>query len=287
MARSVFVSFLLEQCDRLKDPVHRAACEAWVVQDQHVNMLSYLGHTLTYQGYVEQGRRRLNAALTEARELRHALTLANALFWMSLFEHMIGSHHDAQRYTKELAALSNEEGFPFFVGWAIVLQGWSLATLGNPQEGLDLSTKGLSMIRAMGSSVATAFILTVLAEAHGTLGRPLEGLGCLGEASQIIETNEVRWDPLEVLRLRGELLVATGDRTMAEASYHQSLAVATQQGTKMFELRAATSLARLWRDQGKRSEARELLAPVYGWFTEGFDTLDLREAKALLDELAS
>ena len=143
------------------------------------------------------------------------------------------------------------------------------------------------MVRANGTVTGTPAIHIVLAAACARTGRPIEGLNYLAEAAQIIETSEERYSEAEVHRLRGELLTATGDRTAAEQSYHQALAVADRQCAKLFELRAATSLARLWRDQGKRPEARDLLAPVYGWFTEGFDTLDLKEAKALLDELAT
>ena len=118
------------------------------------------------------------------------------------------------------------------------------------------------------------------------LGQPLEGLDHLAAAAEIIETKEERALEVELHRLRGNLLRATGNRSTAEQSYHQALAVARRQSAKLFELRAATSLARLWRDQGKRREAHDLLAPVYGWFTEGFDTPVLQDAKALLDELA-
>jgi predicted ATPase len=117
------------------------------------------------------------------------------------------------------------------------------------------------------------------------LGRPVEGLNCLAEAAQIIETTDERFAEAELHRVRGDLLNATGDKAAAEQSYHQALAVALRQSEKLSELRAAMSMARLWCNEGKRDKARELLAPVYDWFTEGFDTLDLKEAKALLDEL--
>jgi len=123
------------------------------------------------------------------------------------------------------------------------------------------------------------------AEAYAKLGQPVEGLNCLAEAAQIIESTDERIAEADVYRLRGDLLNATGDQAAAEESYHQALAVARRQSAKLFELRAATSLARLWRHQGKPQQARELLAPIYGWFTEGFDTLDLKEAKALLEQL--
>jgi predicted ATPase len=117
------------------------------------------------------------------------------------------------------------------------------------------------------------------------LGQRGEGLNCLAEAAQIIESTEERLDEAEFHRLHGDLLNATGDRSAAERGYRQALGIAVRQRAKLFELRAANSLARLWRDQGRRNDARELLAPVYGWFTEGFETRDLKEAKTLLDEL--
>ena len=124
-----------------------------------------------------------------------------------------------------------------------------------------------------------------LAAAYSALGRPVEGLDCLGEAAKIIEKTGVRQSEFDVALARGDLLLATGDRIMAEESYRRALAIATQQGAKTSELRGATVLARLWRDEGKRAEARNLLVPIYNWFTEGFDTPVLMEAKALLDEL--
>jgi predicted ATPase len=130
-------------------------------------------------------------------------------------------------------------------------------------------------------------MLKILAEAYGAVGLPAQALTYLDEATKIIDVTGERWDEPEMLRLRGDLLISTGDHARAEASYHRALEVASQQGSKLFELRAAANLARLWRDQGRRDEARDLLAPVYGWFAEGFDTRDLKEAKALLDELSS
>jgi predicted ATPase len=144
----------------------------------------------------------------------------------------------------------------------------------------------LANFRATGAVTTVPFFLTMLAGALGNAGRPTEGLKQLNEAVQQIEATEERWSEADVHRVRGELLIAVGDAVVAEKSLYQAIGVARRQSAKLFELRAATSLARLWRDQGKCTEGYHLLAPVYGWFTEGFDTLDLKEAKALLDELA-
>ena len=142
------------------------------------------------------------------------------------------------------------------------------------------------MLRATAAVIDTPRMLTGLAEAHRRLGHPVEGLNCLAEAAQVIEATDMRRDEAELYRVRGDLLNATGDPAAAEQSYDQALVVARGQSAKLFELRAATGLARLWRDQGKRTEARDLLAPIYGWFTEGFDTPVLQDAKVLLDQLA-
>ena len=277
---------LFEQCDALSDPAHRAVLAAWVAQDQYVQTLLYLAIILAVQGYIEQGRTRLNSALTEARRLRHAHTSAEAFQWASIFEIFLSWPHEANRYAQELTVLSNEHGFPYWAVWGNFCQGYSLTMLGRPEEGLHLMTNGLSSLRAMGAFVGMPWALTGVAAAYGALGRPVEGLDCLGEAAKIIEKTGERANEFDVALSRGDLLLATGDRTTAEESYRQAFAIATQQGIRLSELRGATALARLWRDEGKRTEARNLLAPVYNWFTEGFDTPVLMEAKALLDALA-
>jgi predicted ATPase len=190
-----------------------------------------------------------------------------------------------QRHAEELLALSTEHGFPLFLGWAKGHRGIALTALGQPQEGLTLIRQALAAQRAAGCVAAVSIVLMWLAETYATLGRPIEGLNYLAEAAQIIATTEERCHEAELHRLRGDLLNATGDKPAAEQSYHQALAVAERQSAKLFELQAATSLARLWRDQGKHTEARDLLVPIYNWFTEGFDTPVLQDAKALLDEL--
>jgi predicted ATPase len=160
-----------------------------------------------------------------------------------------------------------------------------LIALGQAQEGLALVTQGLAAIRATGAVAITSLPLMWLAEAYALLGQPVEGLNCLAEAAQIIEATEERLDEAELHRVRGDLLNATGDRPEAERNYYQALVVAERQSANLLQLRASISLARLWRNQGKRIEAHEMLRPVYGWFTEGFDVPDLIEAKALLAEL--
>jgi class 3 adenylate cyclase/tetratricopeptide (TPR) repeat protein len=277
---------LFERCHRLDDPVHRTVYAEITMADPHHLMLKYLGKTLTFVGYIDQGRARLNQALKDARQHGHLYTLALVLGYDAWIESATRSPHEIQRHAEEAVALATEHDFPLMLAHGIVSRGWALTALGQAHEGLALITKGLSMNRAIGAVAFTPSMLTGVAEAYGRLGQPVEGLNCLAEATQIIEATDERRDEAELHRVRGDLLLATGDQAAAEQSYRQALAVAQRQSAKLFELRAAISLAGLWRDQGKRAEARDLLAPVYGWFTEGFDTRVLKDAKALLDELS-
>jgi predicted ATPase len=246
-------------------------------------MLAYLALTLAYLGYIDQSRLRLEEALTETRRLRHAQTLAGVLIFAN-WTGWITRSPELGRYAEELLAISTEHRFPFHFGWATAFHGASLTALGQAHEGLTLLTQGLEALRATGTVMNTSIVLMWLADAYAKVGQPADGLNCLAEAARIIETTEERNSEAELYRLRGDLLNATGDPSAAERSYHQALAVAKLQNAKLLELRASNKLARLWCRQDRRGEARDLLAPIYGWFTEGFDMLDLKEAKALLEE---
>jgi predicted ATPase len=190
-----------------------------------------------------------------------------------------------RRPAEQAVSLSTEHGFSWWLAFGLIYRGWSM-TLGGSEEGYGLIAKGLALHRATGGVAYRAFALILLAEACGKLERTTEGLNYLTEAEEIIDTADDRHHAAELHRVRGGLLNATGDQIAAEDSYHRALQVARRQSAKTLELRAANSLARLWRDQGKRDQVHDLLAPVYGWFPEGFDTRDLKEAKALLEELA-
>jgi predicted ATPase len=211
--------------------------------------------------------------------------LAFVLAEVGWVEWVASSHDEGRRYAEEMQAVSSEHGFPFWLAFGDIQRGWAFSAGGRAQEGLTLITRGIVAFRHAGSVISTPFALTRLAEAYAKLGRPTDGLRSIDEAVQIIQTTSERRDEAEVYRVRGDLLMLMEDQA-AEECYHQALAVSARQRAKAFELRAATSLARLWRDQGRREDARELLAPVYGWFTEGQDTRDLKEARKLLDELS-
>jgi predicted ATPase len=280
----------LEQGLALFKPADRPYYATLTPQDGRVLMLCFLSNALAAMGYVDQSLDSAEDAVAEARRLGHRYTLAIALA-LSLPQYCIGgraahSPSEALRRSKELEVLSTQHGLSSFLGNAMVWRGLSLAALGNPQQGVEVIKQGIAAMRASGVSSFIPYSITQLADAYGMAGQPAAGLEWLGEAISIIEATGERWYEAEIRRLRGDLLRAAGDDTTAEASFRDAIAVASKQQAKLFELRASTSLSRLRCDRGKRTEARELLAPVYGWFTEGFDTLDLKEAKALLEQLA-
>jgi tetratricopeptide (TPR) repeat protein len=190
-------------------------------------------------------------------------------------------------HVEETLSLATEQNYQLYLAYALADRGDWLIKLGQPQEGLTLCSQALAKYRAIGHVNGSAGLFASLAVAYASLGQPDEARNCLAEAARIIETTDERVYEAEVLyRMPGDLLNAAGDRSGAEQHYRQAIAVAERQSAKLLHLRASISLARLWRDQGRRTEAHGLLASIYGWFTEGFDAPVLKEAKALLDELA-
>jgi predicted ATPase len=183
--------------------------------------------------------------------------------------------------------LATERGFPHWAALGTSLQGWALAMQGQGEAGMAQVRQGLAAWRTTGAALTVPFLCTVLADVAAHLGHPADGLQALAEAHTLVEQHEERWWEAEISRLRGVLLLRQPGTPPAEAEawLQRALDVARRQEAKSLELRAAMSFARLWQQQGKRQEAHDLLAPVYGWFTEGFDTADLQEAKTLLDEL--
>ena len=184
-----------------------------------------------------------------------------------------------------LIAVADEHSFSYPRPVGTVFRGWALAGSGQTGEGISLLRAGVAAFHETGAVTEVPFFLTLLAEAEGRAQERDEGLGHLADAERLIAATEARFADAELHRVRGELLRAGQDPAGAERSFSHAIGIAQQQSAKFWELRAAISLARLWREQGKRDAARKLLAPIYGWFAEGFDTPVLKEAKALLDEL--
>jgi len=227
-----------------------------------------------------------DAALEEARRLSHPPTLAVALHRAWETESFVGLEPALLlQNADELLALAAEYGLGFYRARGLVERGWCLAALGRADEGIPILTAGLAGWDQLGFIAFKPWALARLAEARRMAGQWQTALEHLADARRLAEDTGNRWFQAETIRLTGEMLVAMCDPTGAEASYHEAIAIAQQHSARLWELRTATSLPRLCRDQGKRSEAHDLLSPVYGRFTEGFGTPDLRDASALLAEL--
>jgi class 3 adenylate cyclase/predicted ATPase len=277
----------LESALSLWDPMHRAFWPS--PEDVYVTTLIELSRTLLYLGYVDQAHLRRTEALTEARRcLSYTVAFALCLAWWGIDWQIEGVRSAPRilRSADEVLAISTEQGFPLYASFGKIMRGWCLSALAQTAEGIPLIHEGLAIWRGTGANLAVPIFLTMLAEAYGMAARPDEGLKQLDDAAGLVEKTNERWAEAEMHRMRGKLLLLIRQHAAAEVSYRYALESAQRQHAKFPELRAAADLALLWRDQGKRVEAHDLLARVYDWFTEGFDTPVLQEAKALLDELA-
>ena len=198
---------------------------------------------------------------------------------------LVGDDAVLDEWADQLVAVATEQGFPYWRAMGTIYRGWVKVKNGDVAEGISLLRSGSSAYRATGAEAWMPHHIALLARACEIAGQIEEAVTLLDDALQIVERTGERWLAAELNRHKGQLLLRQGHSEAAEELYRKALSIAAEQEAKLWELRAAVSLARLRRDQGRRAEARDLLAPVYGWFTEGFDTPDLKEAKALLDEL--
>ncbi len=246
-----------------------------------------LGWVFWDQGYPDQALRHAEEAIAAARAVSHPLSDAFALSFAAMLHQLRGDVAFCRERAEAALALATEQLLPYWAAHATVLGGWALVKEGQAAEGLARLRAGLDAGRATGSKVRGPQWLALLAEACLAAGRIEEGLSAVREALAEVEETAARYYEAELNRLEGELLLACEqpEESGAEASFRKATVIAHAQQAKSWELRAATSLARLLARQGRREEAHALLAPVYGWFTEGFDTPDLKEARALLDEL--
>ena len=272
------------------DPAkHRSLAMRLGGQDAGVAALSHRSWALWVLGYPEAALADTKHALRDAREIGHAATLMYALNVTSDTHIYCAKYAAADALLNENFMIADEKGALLWKALATLRRGWLFAVTGKAQDAVHMITSGLSAYRSTGSTVLIPWWVSSLARAYADLGQFDDAWRCIGEAKAGAETTGERWCEAEINRVAGEIALKSPepDTAKAEAYFERALAVARKQQAKSWELRAAMSMARLWRDQGKPQQARELLAPVYGWFTEGFDTLDLKEAKALLDELAS
>jgi predicted ATPase/class 3 adenylate cyclase len=286
----------LEQGIALYNPQQHRSHAFLYGEDPGVGCHAFAARVLWCLGYPDQALQRSDEALTLARELAQPFSLSQAQSFAAWVRQFRRESRLTQQQAEAAMTAATELGFPAWLGQGLILRGWALAMQGQGAEGITQIHQGLSTRQTTGADLARPYWLALLAEVYGEVGQAEEGLSVLSEAFTVVRRNGERWWEAELYRLKGELLLrqAAGLSTVpeakwlldaeAEAAFRQALEIARRQHAKSLELRAAMSLSRLWQ-QDQRAEARELLVPIYSWFTEGFDTTDLQEAKELLDEL--
>ena len=240
-----------------------------------------------------------------AQELSHPFSLAWTFHYAARLHQFRRERQAAQERAEAMMALSSDQGFPEFLACGTILRGWALAVQGQGEEGIAQIRQGWAVWRATGAELWRPHWLALLAEAYGKVGQTEEGLALLAETLTAVDKTGERWYEAELCRLKGELTLQkfqvsgskfqvantqhpapnTQAEAEAEACFHKAIEIARRQQAKSLELRAVMSLSRLWQNQGKKAEARQMLAEIYGWFTEGFDTADLKEGRVLLEEL--
>ncbi len=286
-----------------------------VLDDPAVYCLSFTAYALWFLGYADQALQRSDEALTLAQEIARPFSVAFALDLVAVVHRSRREGRAAQERAEAAIALSREQGFPFFLTLGTILRAWALVEQGQVEEGIIQLREGMAAWRAMRTELSWPTFLAMLAEAYGKVGQVEEGLALLTEALATINRTGERYYEAELYRLKGALTLQSqtsprrvpgksqtsqdlssevtnpqppipNPQTEAEECFWKAIEIARRQQAKSLELRAVMSLARLWRQQDKKDEARQMLADIYDWFTEGFDTVDLQEAKALLAELA-
>jgi predicted ATPase len=249
---------------------------------------AYNAWCLWLLGYPDQALRYANRSLALLERINHAFTQARGFYWNAIVHLLRREAAIVRERAQRALASASEHGFALALTAATILEGTALAGQGQHADGAKRVREGFDAYRATGAEFQNTHHLIMLAEALAGAGSLEEALEALADATAQAERSGERYCEAEIHRVRGEVLLAqsTDDQPEAERCFHQALDVARKQEARSLELRAATSLARLWQRQGRPDDARDLLAPVYDWFTEGFDTADLKDAQALLAELA-
>jgi predicted ATPase len=271
----------------LYDPAEHRPLAARFGHDTRVSALYWRAVALWVRGFPEKALADTNQVLKDAREIGEAATLMAALRFASIPHIFCGNYTTANALLNELVVLADEKAALFWKARGMSHQGCVLALTGEASHAVQMLTSGITAWRSTGATLWMPLYLSYLARAYAELGQFDDACRSVGEAITAVKTTKETWCEAEVNRIAGEIALRSPepDAVKAEGYFARALAVAREQRAKSWELRASMSMARLWRDQGERDEA--LLGPIYGWFTEGFDTLDLKEAEALLDALAS
>jgi predicted ATPase len=256
-------------------------------QDDGVLCMAYTALSLWIVGAPAQAHQRMTQTLELAYALAHPFSLSYVLFFAAMLSQLQRQAAAVQERAATLIALANQQGFQVYLDFGMMLHGWALTVQGQADAGLAQLQQGLATYHATRGVVAYHYFVSLLADAQGTCGHHAEGLRLVAKALAAVPRSGRFWEA-ELYRQRGDLLLRdnpTAHATEAEACLQQARRIARQQGARVLELRATMSLSRLWQQQDKSAAAHALLAPLYGWFTEGFDTVELQEARALLEEL--
>ena len=275
----------LEQALELYRPEQAAGRFSYSGADQGVATLSHLALTLWLLGYPDQALQQAEAALALAERLAHPFSQAFALSMAALLHQYRREGQLAQARAEAALAYAAGQGFELLAGFSAIFRGWALAEQGQVELGMSQLRQGLDAFRATGAELGQLHFLALLAETYGRAGQVEAGLSLLEEALAAAHDKGERFYEAELYRLKGELLRQAGQQSAPAASFQKAIQVARSQSARLLELRAALHLSRLWAAQGQPAKARELLAGSYNWFTEGFETADLRDAKALLASL--
>jgi predicted ATPase len=276
----------LEEALALYDPASAGSLIDQVGFDTYATSQTRLGIVLVCLGFLDQALARSDAAIAEARRQAHLPTFADTLVGGTRLLLLIGGDAALDDRTSELLAVAVEQSFPYWIAAGRIFRGWLCVKISDVTEGMALLRDGIAAYRASGQEAWMPHYIALLAKACEIAGQIEEASAALDDAMQTVERTGERWFEAELHRQKGQLMLRQGRSEAAEELYGKALSIAREQEAKLWELRATASLARLRRDQGRSAEARDLLAPVYDWFTEGFDTPDLKEAKTLLDELS-
>jgi class 3 adenylate cyclase/predicted ATPase len=275
----------LEEALVLYDPISQRSPRLKAAFPPYISLQAALGIVLFCLGYPNQALARSNAAIAEALKSADPPSVAQSLAMGLWLRSLIGDNTALDKQTDQLVAVAIEHDFAFHHLWGTIYRGWVKVENGDVAEGISLLRSSSTALRATGSEAMVPLPFVLLARACQIEGQTEAAVTALDDGLQVVERTGVCWLAAELNRYKGQLLLWQGHAEAAEELYCKALAIAQEQDARLWELRAAASLARLRRDQGHRAEARDLLAPVYNWFTEGFDTPDLKEARALLDEL--
>jgi predicted ATPase len=269
-------------------PEQRCAPAYRIGHDPGTGCAIYAAFARWLLGHPDQARGGVGDAMGLAGVVAHPFSEAHASLWGSIIAQLLADPQTVEERAAATAAIATEQQYALWAAGADVMRGWALAARGQGAEGLERMRRGVVEWQVCGARLLLPYFLGLMADIQHALGQNENATTMLGEALQRVAGTGERWFEAELHRLKGAFLLAQSPAAVgeAEASLRQALAIARQQGARSLELRAAHDLARLWAEQGERQKALELLAPVYGWFTEGFDTPDLKHAKALLDELA-